>query len=465
MYVQELEEERRRKAREARLAFATTAGGSKDQTSESQHIEDELMELVEQARVVIWELWVLVQSGSGFLLDTDKRSQETALVPFHAAVSKPAQKAYLGTALFATTSLFLLGLSTAAYALFYYNYVPQVSVERTIHLQFGSGQPHGTAKLDSSLAALQPYDVSLLMHLPRTPNNLAAGNFMLDLSLFSSPGSPAIPRFSIPTSTGGIPEVSTKTKLAHSRRPAILTYASLITDTAGTLSGLPWYLLGWKTESEVLEVNMFEGVEFPRGSANIPQELKLTVEADEKMQFYEVGVRIVARFGGLRWIMYHHRVLSYIIFTSMFWSSSMISSLIAWLVLASYLPSDVTKVKKEERTASAIKTEPSEPEAYEPSLTEGLSDTSRTFPSLGRHMPLHFPGRTEGNDRHTEELVKQEDDVIQSTGVQPLLAEADDEDEGAETTGFRDSGIGTSPEEDRKAQVQKRRKALFGNRE
>ncbi|KAI4169506.1 MAG: hypothetical protein LQ343_005646 [Gyalolechia ehrenbergii] len=409
IYMQELEQEARRKAREARLAFAMTAGGSKDRTSETQHIEDELMELVEQAKAVISRLW------------------ETALIPFHAAVSKPAQKAYLGTAL--------------------------------------SGPPHGTAKLDSSLAALQPYDVSLLMHLPRTPNNLAAGNFMLDLSLLSLPGSPYVPKFSIPTSTDGIPEMSTQQRLAHSRRPAILTYASLITDTACTLTGLPWYMLGWKTESEVLEVNMFEGVEFPRGSANVPQELKLLVEADEKMQFYEVGVRIVARFGGLRWIMYHHRILSYMVFTSMFWSSSMISSLIAWLVLASYFSSDSTKVKKEEPTISAIKTESSEPEPYEPSLTEGLSDTSRTFPSLGRHMPLHFPGRTEGDNRRAEELVKQEDDLIQSTGVQPLLAEADDEDEGADTTGFRDSGIGTSPEEDRKAQVQKRRKALFGNRE
>lgn len=142
----------------------------------------------------------------------------------------------------------------------------------------------------------------------------------------------------------------------------------------------------------------------------------------------------------------------------------MISALIAWLALASYF-SGSTAVKKEEATPSAIKTEPSESETYEPSLTEGLSDTSRTFPTLGRHMPLHFTGRAGGSDRRTEEQVKQEEDVIQSIGVQPLVAEADDEDEGAETTGFRDSGIGTSLEEDRKAQVQKRRKALFGNRE
>lgn len=36
-----------------------------------------------------------------------------------------------------TASLFLLGISSIAYVLFYYNYVPQAGVERVIHLQFG----------------------------------------------------------------------------------------------------------------------------------------------------------------------------------------------------------------------------------------------------------------------------------------------------------------------------------------
>ena len=143
----------------------------------------------------------------------------------------------------------------------------------------------------------------------------------------------------------------------------------------------------------------------------------------------------------------------------------MISALIAWLVLASYFKSDSTVTKKEEPIAPAIKTEPSESEPYEPSLTEGLSDTSRTFPTLSRQMPLHFTRRGTGSSGRNNDQVKQEEDVLQSSGVQPLAAEADDEDEGIETTGFRDSGIGTSLEEDRKAQVQRRRKALFGNRE
>lgn len=59
------------------------------------------------------------------------------MIPFRAATSKPAQKAYLSTFLFVTASLFLLGISSIAYVLFYYNYVPQVGVERVIHLQFG----------------------------------------------------------------------------------------------------------------------------------------------------------------------------------------------------------------------------------------------------------------------------------------------------------------------------------------
>ena len=89
--------------------------------------------------------------------------------------------------------------------------------------------------------------------------------------------------------------------LARSRRPAILTYASPLTNTASTLVGLPLHVLGWKKESEVLEIKMFEGVEFSKGWKNIPNTVKVVVEADEKMHFYDVEIKIVAKFGGLRY--------------------------------------------------------------------------------------------------------------------------------------------------------------------
>lgn len=117
---------------------------------------------------------------------------------------------------------------------------------------------------------------------------------MIDLSLTSpeSAGSAADKRgLSAPESTSVI---------ARSRRPAILTYVSPMVEVASTISGLLWYILGWKKESEALEVSMFEGVEFGKGRKNIPQAVQVVIEADERMQFYDLRVKIIAKLGGLR---------------------------------------------------------------------------------------------------------------------------------------------------------------------
>lgn len=47
---------------------------------------------------------------------------------------------------------------------------------------------------------------------------------------------------------------------------------------------------------------MFEGIEFAKGRKNVPQSVEVAVESDLKMQFYDVSIEIVARFGGLRYI-------------------------------------------------------------------------------------------------------------------------------------------------------------------
>lgn len=120
---------------------------------------------------------------------------------------------------------------------------------------------------------------------------------MLDLSLISpeSAASGFDRRGSSASANDGHPSV-----IARSRRPAILTYASPIVDAANTLSGLLWIIIGWKKESEALEVVMFEGVEFGKGRKNIPQGARVVIEADEKMQFYELRIKIIAKLGGLR---------------------------------------------------------------------------------------------------------------------------------------------------------------------
>jgi hypothetical protein len=151
------------------------------------------------------------------------------------------------------------------------------------------------------LASLQPYDISVQLHLPRSPINLAAGNFMIDMNLVSptarlSQLEQAMDKQLTPLNFGSA-------VIARSRRPAILTYASPIVDTAYKLSSLPWYIMRWKRESEVLEVSMFEGIVFSKGWKNIPDMIQVIVETDPNMQFYEVSVKIVARFRGIRYIL------------------------------------------------------------------------------------------------------------------------------------------------------------------
>ena len=287
---------------------------------------------------------------------------------------------------------------------------------------------------------------------------------MLDLSLLG-PDDGASSSNVITSSLYG--DASTSV-LAHSRRPATLTYASPIVDVASALSGLPWYVLGWKKEGELLEVGMFEGVEFGKGRANIPQNVKVVVEANEKMQFYEVGIRIIARFGGLRWILYHHRILSFLFFTTTFWISSMLSMLSVWLILSSYptsaIPSNEPKPEPNQEFHAengTVKRERSGSDAFDPTSVEDLSDTSRTFPTMGRQLPLHFHGRRDVKKEDDDDEDEKDVEVLQSTDIQPLVAEADDEGEGL--TEWRDSGIGTGLDEERLASVQRRRKALLGN--
>ena len=164
---------------------------------------------------------------------------------------------------------------------------------------YSNGFPHGTAPL-SKLVSSQAYDIVLYLNVPRTPSNLATGNFMVNLAL-SSPSAPIYSPAEVLLRPSHLSNESISVN-ALSRRAIILTYASPLVDKAHQLIRLPWFLVGWKKESEVLRVTMFENIEFARGWANIPDKVQVLIEADEKMSFYEVRVEVHARFKGLKYV-------------------------------------------------------------------------------------------------------------------------------------------------------------------
>lgn len=177
-----------------------------------------------------------------------------------------------------------------------------VGLQESIFIRDGTTfphDPHGVACFPAALTAFQAYDIKLFLDLPRSSTNYVVGNFMLDVTLLSSAPPPGFT-----DDRHGITPVQTPTPsvIARSRRPAILPYVSPIVDAANTLTGLLWIMIGWKKESEVLEILMFEGVEFEKGRKKIPQAAVVKIESGLGMRFNEVRIEIVAKLRGLRYV-------------------------------------------------------------------------------------------------------------------------------------------------------------------
>lgn len=132
----------------------------------------------------------------------------------------------------------------------------------------------------------------------------------------------------------------------------------------------------------------------------------------------------------------------------------MFSAGLAWLLFHNSFVPTATKSEISEPSSNGkrMKSEPlSDSDPIDPFSTEDFSDTSRSFPTLGRQIPLHFTRtdsgiKREGSRREERAKLQQElESQAPNTGTQPLaVTEADDEDDMDAGASWRDSGIGTS---------------------
>jgi hypothetical protein len=366
--------------------------------------------------------------------------RDKVLAPFHYATSKPARRVYLSTFLFLFTSLVLFCPAALAYILFYRNYIPTQGFTRPIYLQFDShhiginNAPWGITDLGREIVSGQPYDVKVVLHMPRTPTNIKAGNFMVDLRLLS----PLLP---------GLANEPAET-LVRSRRPAILKYYSVAMEHVHNAAGLPLHLLGWRRESEILEVGMMEDVEFDKGWRNLPNRARVELQSsmeEGSLQVYEARLVFTARLKGLRYIMYKYWFTSFVVLTFAFW---MVEMSVAGIVFFAFTWLYAQRGDEEDHLGRKVLIKKEGGTARKGSSEEKLfSDTERILPS---------PGPREHSIRYTSPIPKQEETEIKLEPDEPPIppeVEADDEDEDAdfvieEVAGRRtfDSGLGTSLE-------------------
>jgi cell wall-associated NlpC family hydrolase len=329
---------------------------------------------------------------------------------------------------------------------------------------------------------------------------------MVDLQLLGphTPNAKAPESFSALMRNLTSPKTAGLTVLHHSRRPAMLTYTSPIPFLAQTLMYLPLHVLNVRDlDSACLRIPMFELLSFPRGSANLPTHVRLDIQSDSSantgstlptfnipfigstssgvaneikpkvLQVYSSKIHFSARFRGLRYVIYNYRVLSFLVFTTLFYVSSVVSMAMAWAAISAFLTKqqdDGVVVKRENGTIDkrdkgrgrASGEEKRIKEEEEDSTSGGLSasnlsDTPASFPTTSRQPPLQYPGRPSTSSS------------VASAAGQPLrlgeVADDEDGDEGARRAAMEqawergregDSGIGTSMESEGAGLVRRR---------
>ncbi|KAF3937998.1 Seipin [Dactylella cylindrospora] len=354
--------------------------------------------------------------------------------------SRTAQKAYIQTILATILSLILLGLACLGYILFYLNYIPQIGLETTVHLVYGTYRfvPYGAANISYNvLMHNQPYDIYVSLRMPTSRRNFEAGNFMINLTLFDE-------------------GLEAPVALASSRRPACLTYKSNLIQTMDTVMRSPLYLSGWTREEETLNILMMESEVF--GKNRLPKYLGIRVGNDYSFEkapeAYESKVYFKAKFKGLRYFMYNYRIIAFITFTGMFWMTELFWASIAWMIISSYLAPEedddqLTELRPADKSATSSETErrrvhplaPAEDDSEEIPRPRGVYATPEATPA---------PEGEEGDDEGDSEDFS--NDKSDEGGRTPTST-----DENPMQGSAQDSGIGTSMSENRAGGLVRRR--------
>jgi hypothetical protein len=251
----------------------------------------------------------------------------------------------------------------------------------------------------SELAPKQTYTITLHLQLPTSPPNIDHGAFNVELYMFSHPG---------PISMRAPYFFSTNTSEAQSRllllsrRPGALTWRSPLLSTLETLFQAPLLLTGLSRQEETVRIPLCEAATFstsPRSAA---------VEVDPGLTIYQGTLEFSAKLAGLRWVMYHWWLPSFVVGTLGFWAVEMAAMVAVWWWVVGWL-----RVETEE-------TEEREESQELPEVEQELKfdDVQRTFPTQRLGYPTPEPGEGEVGDDEESEV-----EVLRDSGL------------GTETTG------------------------------
>ncbi|QGI65942.1 hypothetical protein CEK26_009892 [Fusarium fujikuroi] len=254
--------------------------------------------------------------------------------------------------------------------------------------------------------------------MPRSNPNVERGNFMITLHMVDTQADAGL-HAAAERHASLHQGLEGANVLFTSRRPALFPYVD-------------------PTNSIVIP--LAERVLFSKAS-DLPRSAYVEVEAGQTIQIYHAYLQLTAQLRGLRWMMVHYRISTFIALTLVFWAFEVIFMGVAWglwSMTSGSPPGDADD-----------KTRRLEAEGYE--YEDEDTDRAETFPTYGRQQPLKY-----------EPDIKPEADPEQPLSEIPRAgADADDEDEGSfddddDDVQHKDSGIGTSYSEEGVSSIRRR---------
>ncbi|KAH8176856.1 adipose-regulatory protein [Sarocladium implicatum] len=378
-------------------------------------------------------------------------AEDTLQQTARTVTSKPVQRAVVTSFLALIAALSLFFTAAIATALFFQNYVPDQVLTTPVHLQYGSGSnPYGVASLASpAMKPAQEYDISVTLSLPRSPPNLDRGNFMITLYLLDTEISPQLvvdaSKFALSSESAAERDWDAtnflRMVLFHARRPALIPFVDPVVAMAKRVLFVGWYIL-WPENAQTCTLTVPLAERVGGAFAKAPRAAYIEVEGGQTIQIYDLFLTMTAQLSGLRYVMFHYRLLTYSIFTFLFWVSEVFFMGGAYLVFSSTSSSSAHRQKQIDAQRRGEIT-------YEGQRQQSgnvSSDHPHTFPTYGKQPRLkHEPQDTVKTERDEEE---EKERLMAELPVAGAEADDEDDDDYDEDMDKRDSGIGTSYSED-----------------
>ncbi|KAI7898335.1 putative adipose-regulatory protein-domain-containing protein [Cokeromyces recurvatus] len=253
------------------------------------------------------------------------------LLPIFRVLFAPyAQQTVVQSLVLAFGIAWILLTSFTAYLTFYQRYIPQLAHIEPIYFQYPDasfhtpqGHVHFVDSRHQSVETLlrdeQAYDISIQLHVPTSDINFNLGNFMVYAQLQTLDG----------------------TVLIESSRPAILRYQSYSQRILRVLAKSIPLLIGWTDESQHIHIPLIESYIEKKATPITQAHVTLSTP---KLQVYNAQISVIADFHGLRYYMYHRRILTAIIFIVLFTLLEAIFAIGAWNVFGKKLWYKLNKV-------------------------------------------------------------------------------------------------------------------------